>query len=190
MRRRAPRTLRALTRTHADFRPSSLPDFRPPRTNSHFHATHARPNHPSLLFQMSSSDTARGARSFCVSGLRLRGGLPDDELAAQAAKIGKVAVTLTVTVPHIRCVSRARTHRRARAHTHTHIVILAITVPHVSCVSRTHARTHAPKRAHTHTHIHIVALAVTMPHVRCVSRTNTHTHIFLLWPSPCPTVCV
>lgn len=34
--------------------------------------------------------------------LRLRGGIGDDELAAEASKIGKVAVTLTVTVHHIR----------------------------------------------------------------------------------------
>eukprot|EP00918_Siedleckia_nematoides_P001700 GHVU01004035.1.p1 GENE.GHVU01004035.1~~GHVU01004035.1.p1 ORF type:complete len:178 (+),score=46.46 GHVU01004035.1:3-536(+) len=40
-----------------------------------------------------------------TTNLRLRGGLADDELAKEAAKIGKVAVTVTVTVPHIRSVN-------------------------------------------------------------------------------------
>jgi len=43
--------------------------------------------------------------SIGANNLRLRGGLADDELATQAAKIGKVAVTLTVSVPHIRSVN-------------------------------------------------------------------------------------
>merc|ERR1712216_1030675 len=43
--------------------------------------------------------------SIGANSLRLRGGLADDELATQAVKIGKVAVTLTVSVPHIRSVN-------------------------------------------------------------------------------------
>lgn len=43
------------------------------------------------------------------STLRLRGGIADEELAQEAAKIGKVAVTVTVTVPHIRSVNAPAT---------------------------------------------------------------------------------
>jgi len=56
-----------------------------------------------------ASAAQRGARAPVLSthqaNLRLRGGFADDELAKEAAKIGKVAVTVTVTVAHIRSVN-------------------------------------------------------------------------------------
>ena len=169
MRRWAPRTLCAHaytgSRISVPVHPAQTCIFTP-----HMHVRTPPPSPPHSSNGFFSHCT--WCALLCVSGLRLRGGLPDEELAAQAAKIGKVAVTLTVTVPHIRlCLTHARTEREQD--THTRCYPFHYRAPRQLCL--THARTDARARAHAHTNV--VALAVAMPHVRCVSRTNTHAHV-------------